>query len=501
MRVTDRIRGLVPPNVNELPELFRPTDAKWAARLTAAGTLRRVARGLYTTNLDEPLPQLVRRRWLDAVRLTAPGAVVVDRSAIRAAPEPDGTLFLDTGPRVARPRPVRLPGLQLYPRSGPGPIAGDMPLGSDLWIASEGRIALDNLLPSRARTTVRRTLTRAELEDWLDRRAQRGGPERLGELRDQARAISEQLAATERFADLNRLIGHFLGTSDHPSAGPIARARRAGLAIDRERLALFEVLRAELASDVMPRRHAPADPLRLAAFHEAYFSNWIEGTEFELSEAHSIVFDGVLPTDRPEDGHDVAGTFEAITTEPTRSQEPQSADDLEDYLQGAHRLVMRGRPQQRPGEYKQRPNRAGNTLFVHPDDVRGTLREGFEVLTTLQPGFPRAVFAMFLAAEVHPFGDGNGRVARLLMNAYLTANGEVRIMVPLVFRNEYMTALRAMSANANPRPLVRVLDRAQRWVSRVDWSDSRTVTAALLRSNALVTPDEAERLNLLLRDP
>lgn len=492
---------VAPRKVTELPELFKPDDPKWASRLAAAGAVRRITRGLYTTNLDEPLEQLLRRRWMDATRLIMPGAVVVDRSAVRAGPEPDGTLFVDSGPGALRPRPVDLPGLHLRPRSGPGAIGGDMPLGDDLWIASEGRIALDNLVPSRARSTVRRTLTRDELEGWLDRRLSLGGEARLNAIRDQARAAVAALDAADRFEELSRVVGHLLGTRDDPAAGAIAQARAAGLATDRHRLLLFEVLRAALAADVLPERPSSPDPGRLAAFHEAYFSNWIEGTEFELAEAHEIVFDGVIPADRPEDGHDIAGTFDAIVTEPTRSTAPQSADDLEAFLQEAHRRIMVGRPSQQPGQYKQRANRAGSTLFVHPDRVRGTLREGAAVLSTLPDGFARAVFAMFLASEVHPFGDGNGRTARLLMNAYLTQAGLARIMIPLVFRNEYLTALRAMSVNSNPRPLIRALDHLQQWAVWIEWSDAVAVSDGLARSHALITPDQAEARNVHLVDP
>ncbi len=50
---------------------------------------------------------------------------------------------------------------------------------------------------------------------------------------------------------------------------------------------------------------------------------------------------------------------------------------------------------------------AATRFLVHPDLVRGTLRESFLLLDTLEPGLARAIFAMFLVAEVHPFADGN----------------------------------------------------------------------------------------------
>ncbi len=146
-----------------LPEIFIPEDAGWASRAAARGEIRRLARGLYTTNLDEPAEQLVRRRWYDVAALYFPGAVIADRSAALAAPASDGSLFLDSGPTPANPRPVRLPGLTLRPRSGPGPVAGDMEFAG-LRIASPARTALENIRPSRARSGVARTLRREELE-------------------------------------------------------------------------------------------------------------------------------------------------------------------------------------------------------------------------------------------------------------------------------------------------------------------------------------------------
>jgi fido (protein-threonine AMPylation protein) len=94
---------------------------------------------------------------------------------------------------------------------------------------------------------------------------------------------------------------------------------------------------------------------------------------------------------------------------------------------------------------------------------------------------------MFLIAEVHPFVDGNERVARALMNAELSAAGVCRVMVPLSYRDEYMRALRALSHNENPVPLWRVIDRAQRWASLMSWDDRDRTLGLLRQTNALAT--------------
>jgi hypothetical protein len=487
-------------NSHNLPELFFPDDSRWASRAAGRGEIRRLARGLYTRNLDEQPQQLLRRRWAEAAALYFPSAVIVDRSAVDAGPASDGSLFLDVGPRPLNPRVVALPGLTLRPRNGPGPVHGDMPY-IGLRMSSPARTVLDNLRPSRARASVSRTLREKELEEWLDRQARIKGDSALNQLRDEARAIAPALSAEREFEKLDRLIGSLLGTRDAPLQTRAARARKMGLGYDTERLGLFETMRRDLAAATFATRPEPPDPQRLFAFFEAYFSNWIEGTEFEVEEAEEIVFQGRVPAGRPADAHDIQGTFEAAIDPALRAAPPEDPDELELYLKRAHEYVMRGRPEVAPGEFKQRPNRVGLTQFVHPDLVRGTLREGFTVGHTLPTGLPRAIFAMFLVAEVHPFADGNGRVARLLMNAELSSQALCRVAIPISYRDEYMSALRAMSHNANPIPLRRMIDRAQRWGSLMPWTDHDSLLATMAKTNALATPEQAADLNLHLLDP
>ncbi len=235
------------------------------------------------------------------------------------------------------------------------------------------------------------------------------------------------------------------------------------------------------------------------SFYEAYFSNFIEGTEFTVEEAHAIVFEGRIPADRPKDAHDILGTFDLVSDPALRGRTPTDADALISLLSTFHARIMAGRPEERPGQFKTRRNRAGNTEFVAPSRVRGTLRRGYERYRALPSGFPRAAFAMFLVAEVHPFADGNGRVARALANAELTAARQQRLIIPIVFRDDYLQALRVMSRLEVPAPLIKVLARAQEWAASVDWTSAASANADLERTHALLTPMEAEEQGVILR--
>ena len=154
-----------------------------------------------------------------------------------------------------------------------------------------------------------------------------------------------------------------------------------------------------------------------------------------------------------------------------------------------------------PGQFKQISNRAGQTVFVSPDLVRGTLAEGFDFVRSLETPFQRAVFLQFVVSEIHPFADGNGRMARIMMNAELVAGGEERIVIPTIYRDSYFTALRALSRNGICEPLIGALAFAQRWTAAVDWRSVTATRRELLALNAFVDPLEAEAEGRRLRMP
>lgn len=481
------------------PEVFRAAGAA-ASRAVRRGELRRLGRGLYTTNLDEAADQLIGRNWMQVANLHFPGAVIVDRSAVEGRPAADGSLFLDSGPRPHYPSTVELPGLVLRPRAGPGPLAGDMPFGK-LFRSGEARTALDNVRASRARAGIARTLSASELEAWLERIARNRGEAELLTLRDEARGLAAELGAERERERLDALISTLLGTGEARLATDAGRARRRREPFDPARVDLFETLHGALAGYIAPLRPQPDDRQRVFAFFEAYFSNFIEGTEFELEEAEEIVFGGVIPEERPADAHDVLDTFRAVTDPALRDRAPADAGDFAALLQLWNGRILAARPEKRPGKWKLKPNRAGGTGFVAPDLVTGTLREAWRFYETLPAGFPRAVFGAFVVSEVHPFADGNGRTSRGLLNAELSAAGQCRVVIPLCFRSDYLGALRALNRQRNPEPLLRAIDRTQRWCSLVEWSTLPATIAQLESTNALVLPDEADERGLLLRDP
>ena len=77
---------------------------------------------------------------------------------------------------------------------------------------------------------------------------------------------------------------------------------------------------------------------------------------------------------------------------------------------------------------------------------------------------------MFLVAEVHPFADGNGRIARVMMNAELLSGGQTRIFIPSVLPQRVRQRPEAADQlPAIPPAFLRVMSYAQEFVSRIDF--------------------------------
>ena len=69
----------------------------------------------------------------------------------------------------------------------------------------------------------------------------------------------------------------------------------------------------------------------------------------------------------------------------------------------------------------------------------------FELLKEEPDAGVRAVLGHFVFVYIHPYLDGNGRIARFLMNTMLISGGYDWTVVPLERRNEYMAALEKAS--------------------------------------------------------
>ena len=480
-------------SLTDLPIVF-VSDAAQSTHITRAvkrGELRKLASRLYTRDLKEDPVRLIRRNWYYLLHAYFPDALIADRTALENQPAEDGSVFLISNKK----RDVELPGLTFRPRKGPGPLDNDKPFVGGSRLSSTPRAYLENMRASRAREGVARTLSRAELEARLDNIIRQQGEDAVNRLRDEARAIAPQLGLEEEATAFSALVGTLLGTRDVEMQSHAGKARAAGQPFDPDRMQLFETLFAALRQTAPQDRPAPerdGEANATLAFYEAYFSNFIEGTEFSVQEAENIVFNGVIPDERPEDAHDVLGTFRLVSDFAEMQRIPGTPNEFIATLRRRHAIIMEGRPDKKPGEFKAKGNKAGSTVFVEPELVKGTLEKGFEFLSALTEPFHKAVFMMTLVSEVHPFVDGNGRVGRVMMNAELVAKSQERIIIPTAYRTDYLGALKAFSKSAHTEPLLRMLNHAQRYTHAIDWNTLTNADKMLHESNAFEQGEDAK---------
>lgn len=440
---------------------------------------------LYVSVPESETAATLNKAWSAIVATLFPRAFLTHRTALEFRPNPIGEIFITASSN----RVVTYPGLVLKFVRGPGPLRDDPPF---LTIRSSSlpRAFLENL--SGGRTTQSRVLPIADLKVRLEKILHVGGEKELHGLRDRAREIAGELGWHAEFKRLDALIGTLLGTQTSRVTSAVARARAAGEPFDASCLERMQLLYAEVRNP-MPEvvdSFTATLHFRNKAFFESYFSNYIEGTTFEVSEAESIVFDRIIPTNRPTDAHDISSTFGIVSDQGEMQRTPHEFEGFIELMCSRHRALLEPRAETSPGRFKTEPNRAGDTTFVHPEYVRGTLRKGWELYRGLPPGLPRAIFVAFLVSDVHPFVEGNGRISRIMMNAELSIAGQSTIIIPTVFRDDYLLALRALSRRHRAEPFVQAMLRAQAF-SHLEFSPYPTVLDELTRRNWFRDPDDA----------
>jgi len=146
---------------------------------------------------------------------------------------------------------------------------------------------------------------------------------------------------------------------------------------------------------------------------------------------------------------------------------PKTKEEFFKILLYRHKILLSARTNKNPGQFKDQNNRAGETYFVDFKLVKGTLAKGFEFYQSLSHPFAKAVYMMFIVSEVHPFIDGNGRMARVMMNAELVREKQSKIIIPMVYCDDYMGALRKLSRQSDPDPYIRMLQRAHEFSKNI----------------------------------
>jgi Fic/DOC family len=102
-----------------------------------------------------------------------------------------------------------------------------------------------------------------------------------------------------------------------------------------------------------------------------------------------------------------------------------------------------------------------------PEAVRDAMPALFDLLEKETEPAVRAVLGHWLFGYVHPYPDGNGRIARFVMNAMLASGGYPWTVIRVEDRDPYLAALESASTGLDIRPFARFV------AERVEWSLAR----------------------------
>ena len=122
----------------------------------------------------------------------------------------------------------------------------------------------------------------------------------------------------------------------------------------------------------------------------------------------------------------------------------------------------------RPGAlagYRGHPVYLRGSRHVPPrsETVADAMSTLFDLLEKEREPAVRAVLGHWLFGYLHPYPDGNGRVARFLMNAMLASGGYPWTVVRVDDRTRYLASLETASVEMNVRPFAAFLAERVRW--------------------------------------
>jgi fido (protein-threonine AMPylation protein) len=116
--------------------------------------------------------------------------------------------------------------------------------------------------------------------------------------------------------------------------------------------------------------------------------------------------------------------------------------------------------------YRQDPVYLKGSRHVPPrwESLADAMNAFFDLIEEEKEAAPRVVLGHWLFGYIHPYLDGNGRMARFLMNAMLASGGYPWTVIRVEDRKKYMEALEAASVDNNIKPFTQFI------AERVQWS-------------------------------
>jgi Fic family protein len=191
-----------------------------------------------------------------------------------------------------------------------------------------------------------------------------------------------------------------------------------------------------------------------------YTSNAIEGNTLTAAETTLVVEKGITIGGKPLRDHlEAIDHFEALHY--VRALARQAAPLTELDVRNLHRLVMLRSAPGIAGRYADQGRfvltDTGSHGFPSPAEIPALMDDLTQWLGTA-PATPATGFAAHRRlVDIHPFNDGNGRTARLLMNLILIRGGYPAVAVRPEDRAAYINALQTAQSGGGTEAFDRLL--------------------------------------------
>ena len=194
-----------------------------------------------------------------------------------------------------------------------------------------------------------------------------------------------------------------------------------------------------------------------------YHSNAIEGNSLTLGETRSLILHGLTAHGKPMRDHlDIEGHDEAVKAIEDAVRRNEELNEV--FIRNLHRVLLKepyeidaitpeGQPTKRLisiGDYKTQPNNVRTSTgeiyyYTPPEQVKPAMSDLIDWYrkNENESEHPIVIAATFhyRFVRIHPFDDGNGRMARLLMNMILIKHGYTVAIIPREERDQYIQTL------------------------------------------------------------
>jgi Fic family protein len=186
-----------------------------------------------------------------------------------------------------------------------------------------------------------------------------------------------------------------------------------------------------------------------------YSSNALEGNSLTLSETKVLLEDGITVGGKPiRDCYEATGHARAydFMLELARNA---AFIFTEGNIKRLHYLFYNGIDPEKAGLYRKGQVFITGTEYVPPPaeevpHLMAALSDDLNAKKDKLHPVELSAYAHRRLVDIHPFQDGNGRTARLLMNLILVNNGYCVVSIPPVLRHEYITALQQAQRSIAP---------------------------------------------------